>query len=282
MSHFMEDLKKYVRKDVIKELLKHSSEDELPVRVLHTKLLSSSAKTEKDVSTYNGVLYLSPANETSKNTLCPWSTSSCRESCIIYSGRLAMERARLARIYRTIHLLVYPSFFYAQLFKEIKTLEYRAKKLGVQPVVRLNGTSDLHDDKYFKRIPQVSVLAKFPKQFPGVQFVEYTKNPNFKSEPNQSHTFSYSGANLNEAVELLKAGKNVSVVFEGDLPQVWNNYKVIDGDIHDNRHKDPQGFVVGLTLKGNKKSKTKAVQGGFAIPKQGVNYEEQNSFSNEV
>jgi len=48
----------------------------------------------------------------------------------------------------------------------------------------------------------------------------------------------------------LKTNANVAVVFKDKLPTKWMSRKVIDGDAHDLRFKDPSGVVVGLVAKG--------------------------------
>jgi len=40
------------------------------------------------------------------------------------------------------------------------------------------------------------------------------------------------------------------VVFKDKLPRTWMSRKVIDGDAHDLRFKDPRGVIVGLVAKG--------------------------------
>jgi hypothetical protein len=42
----------------------------------------------------------------------------------------------------------------------------------------------------------------------------------------------------------------VAVVFQDRLPKQWLGKRVIDGDQHDLRFRDPRGVVVGLVAKG--------------------------------
>ena len=51
-------------------------------------------------------------------------------------------------------------------------------------------------------------------------------------------------------MKAMAAGANVAVVFKDKLPTKWLSRKVIDGDAHDLRFKDPSGVVVGLVAKG--------------------------------
>jgi hypothetical protein len=41
----------------------------------------------------------------------------------------------------------------------------------------------------------------------------------------------------------------VAMVFENKLPEVWNGYKVINGDLYDVRFKDEKNVIVGLKYK---------------------------------
>ena len=101
-------------------------------------------------------------------------------------------------------------------------------------------------------------------EFPDVQFYDYTKlpKPELRIRPNYALTFSYSGHNLPDAPDALAHGVNVAVVFavrKGfELPETWNGYRVIDGDLHDLRFLDPKGVVVGLRAKGRAKKQTSA------------------------
>ena len=42
----------------------------------------------------------------------------------------------------------------------------------------------------------------------------------------------------------------MAVVFKDKLPKRWMSRKVIDGDKHDLRFKDPGGVIVGFVAKG--------------------------------
>jgi hypothetical protein len=135
----------------------------------------------------------------------------------------------------------------------------QAEREGLKPAVRFNGTSDL---------PWVAM--QMAKEFPMVQFYDYTKLPKswLRTRYNYSLTFSYSGENLAECLEALEHGVNVSVVFDTrkgqDLPESWMGYKVIDGDEHDVRFLDPRGVIVGLRAKGE----AKKVQSSFVVSSQ--------------
>jgi hypothetical protein len=85
-----------------------------------------------------------------------------------------------------------------------------------------------------------------------------------KLPKNYHLTFSLSENNLADALDFLKQGGNVAVVFDTKkgkaLPDTWNGAVVIDADESDLRFLDGVGVVAGLRAKGKaRKGKT----GGF-------------------
>ena len=73
-----------------------------------------------------------------------------------------------AKAWKTLLWLYCPDLFKAMLIREIGILENRARKQGLIPGVRLNGSSDVVWERSF---PEVF------KRFPGVTFYDYTKIP---------------------------------------------------------------------------------------------------------
>ena len=69
--------------------------------------------------------------------------------------------------------------------------------------------------------------------------------------------FSDSGKNQADQLAAMEKGANVAVVFRDKLPKTWMSRKVINGDLHDLRFKDPCGVVVGLVAKGLGRKVTK-------------------------
>jgi hypothetical protein len=158
-----------------------------------------------------------------------------------------------ARIWKTRLLHANRALFLEHLRYDIERLIRRARKLGLTPAVRLNGTSDL---------PWLSL--QMSREFPDVQFYDYTKlpNPYLRTRANYAITFSYSGHNLAETVNALAHSVNVAVVFDTrkgqPLPEFWRGYRVIDGDLHDLRFLDARGVVVGLRAKGKARKQESA------------------------
>jgi len=192
-----------------------------------------------------GILYLAPS-DTSGFNVCARATDGCKQGCLNKAGRAAIyPMIERARIRKTRELFSNRAAFVAQLHKDIETLVRKAKRENMIPCVRLNGTSD---------IPWLALTLA--KDFPDVQFYDYTKLPLCwaRTRPNYHLTFSYSENNAFECIEALEHGINVAVVFDTKknrtLPSTWQGYKVTDGDISDLRFLDEPGIIIGLRAKG--------------------------------
>lgn len=215
-----------------------------------------SAKIEKNkkinVKTY--VIYLAPANLSGYNT-CSHSTPECRMGCLNTSGRAGMEelcgKTMIVdcRNKKSALLFEQTNFFMQWLIAEIEAHKNLAYKKGFAYSIRLNGTSDI--DWANIRVNGKNIFELFPNDV----FYDYTKNPNkFKNIPANYHlTMSYTGRNWQVSEMLLQQGFNVAVVFDVKkgkaLPQTFNGYKVVDGDVTDYRPNDGKGVVVGLRWK---------------------------------
>jgi hypothetical protein len=218
-------------------------------------LTLGNAKTVRGESLgyLTGILHLDPATN---NRLCPFKTVYCAAICLVNSGRAEfLPSINLARARKTREFFANKQAFCEQLKKDIRALIRRAKKLGLKPAVRLNGTSDIIWER----------LLDFA-EFPGVQFYDYTKIPLTarRESANYYLTFSFSGTNWLDCESALAQDHNVAVVFnckQADLPLFYRGYKVIDGVEHDLRFLDgKQGAIVGLIPKG-KRAKLAAKEG---------------------
>ena len=92
-----------------------------------------------------------------------------------------------------------------------------------------------------------------------VQFYDYTKVLNYLDHDKKNYhvTFSDSGTNDQDQKAAISKGANIAVVFKDQLPRIWMDRTVIDGDAHDLRFRDPHGVIVGLVAKGLGKKVTK-------------------------
>jgi hypothetical protein len=136
--------------------------------------------------------------------------------------------------------------FLAQLEKDINAGIKQAEKLGLKPVFRLNGTSDLSVEKW-------GIIEKFPT----VQFYDYTKVLGRKVAhlPNYHLTFSAADGNEADVAKALAQGMNVAMVFD-KVPAEYMNTPVHDADEDDLRFLDPKGSIAGLKAKGRAKKDT--------------------------
>lgn len=254
------------------------------------KLLNvdANAKTVKSRAKgyLTGILYLAPADLSGYNVCSMAELAGCKEPCLNVSGHAGIFKKgettnpiQQARIAKTKWFFEDRAGFMAQLVKEIEALERKAKKLGLKPAVRLNGTSDIKWENVrfdyvfaFEKVRSVSIFELFPD----VQFYDYTKIPNRGTEdnplPKNYHlTFSYSNRpefqKYNE--QAIKRGISIAVVFDSearvqDYVRSGASFKgmpVVDGDATDARFLDGKGVVVGLYAKG----KAKKDDSGFVV-----------------
>jgi hypothetical protein len=220
------------------------------------KLLTTSAKIEKSQNDnyLNAIMYLDPNYN---KEVCKGASKGCKQSCLINSGRMIMPTAKNARLERTKMYFENQELFNTMLIGEIASLLYKANKQGKKLALRLNGTSDLD-------------FSDIYKAFPMVTFYEYTKRPDLAKKLNKLDnvhiTFSkHEKHSLDTVKRLVDSGVNVAVVFKSNVPSLFNNIQVINGDTNDRRFEDKKGRIVGLKLKGTKAVKNLAIDTGFAL-----------------
>ena len=224
--------------------------------------VSSDAKTVKGetLGFLTGILYLAPANTTKWNTCSMAKTAKCDVACLYKAGRGAMNSVQTARINKTIWFFTERNSFMQQLVVDIAKIIKKAKKKGLQPLVRLNGTSDIRWETIgftdTDGIEYVNIFAAFPD----VTFYDYTKDVNRKDLPaNYDLTFSYSGVEGFQPFvqKALLNNMRMAVVFrkEQDIPQSFMGIPVVSGDNSDVRHLDDK-VIVGLYAKGKAKLDT--------------------------
>jgi hypothetical protein len=225
------------------------------------KLLSVSAdaKTKKGqkYGFLTGIMYLTPALGSGEQ-FCPMSyLAQCEDACLNLAGRGAMNINQMSRLRKALFFNQYREQFKALLLKEVKRVIRMAARMGLIPLFRFNGTSDIRWERVF---PSLFTM------FPDVQFYDYTKIPNRKSVPaNYDLTFSYSGVPAYRwAIDRAKAqGMRIATVFRSRdvIPETFDGLDCIDGDDSDVRHLDPQNVIVALYAKGPAKHD----QTGFVI-----------------
>lgn len=230
---------------------------------------SKIAKGEKyGIDTF--IVYLAPWKASGFNT-CAGATAECIAGCLNTSGQsiMAYDKIQGSRILKTQAFFNDREKFCAQLFKEITAAKKSAAKKGHKFAVRINGTSDLSPELF--KVDGVNIL----QYFSDVQFYDYTKIFNrsrlLDRYPNYQLTFSFNGHNWTDCEERLKAGQNVSAVFNvkrgKPLPEFWGGFPVIDGDVTDYRPDDGRGVIVGLRFKRIKDSAkmAEAIRSAFVL-----------------
>jgi hypothetical protein len=212
----------------------------------------------------SSVLHFAPADLSGKE-VCPKRTAGCTAACLNTAGRGGIFKKgestnviQQARIRKTKYFFENRRDFLNELTVEIVKTIAKAEKLGLTPVFRLNGTSDLAWEKY-----EVCAGKNIFQMFPEVQFYDYTKINNRKVShiPNYHLTFSKADGNDMDVRIALSNGMNVAVVFKKDLPDTYLGRKVINGDETDLRFLDPKNVIVGLKAKGKAKKDTS----GFVV-----------------
>lgn len=237
--------------------------------------IDSNAKTVKGQAEgfMTAILYLTPADGSGVN-LCPMAfLAKCIAACLNTAGRGGMaagnatfalpngaivpdNTVQRARLRRTLWFINDQPGFLAQLIREIQAFILKARRKGLIPCIRLNGTADIR----WEDIP-VEGYANIFEMFADVQFYDYTKIPNRRRAlgiPNYHLTFSYShhadfAPIVVKALQTYGAGVNYAVVFRKALPATFLGRPVVSGDDSDLRFGDDIGQVVGLVAKGRGK-----------------------------
>lgn len=220
--------------------------------------IGGDAKTVKGEK-YNvltGIMYLAP-HRLSGHNVCPMAElAECHEPCLNTAGRGRMSNVQMARVRKTNFWHEDREGFLSILRKDIRWVVGKAKRAGMTPMIRLNGTSDI---RWEREAPDLF------EEFSEVQFYDYTKIPNRRELPKNYHlTWSYSGANQRYSSFVDAAfdhGMNVAVVFRNALPETFLGRQVVNGDESDVRPYDPKNVIVGLRAKGRAKKDTS----GFVV-----------------
>ena len=240
------------------------------------KLLSTgNPKTLKGMQQgYNTyILHLAPATLSGYNT-CPKATVGCATACLNTAGRGGMfkkgentNNIQKARIRKTQLFYNNREEFMSLLVKDILLAIKQSKRLGLTPVFRLNGTSDISFEKYSVKMGNV-IYSNIFEAFGYIQFYDYTKvlGRKVKNIPNYHLTFSAADGNDGDVVEAVKQGYNIAMVFHLKKTLDMPDYHVLstgntgntvmpifNGDESDLRFLDPKGHIVGLYAKGKAK-----------------------------
>jgi len=213
------------------------------------------------------ILHLAPA-DLSGREVCPKRTVGCSNACLNLAGRGGMFKKgettntiQQARIRKTKMFFDDRNAFMSLLVKDILLALKQSERLGLTPVFRLNGTSDLSWEKYSVKVDGI-VFANIFEAFPFVQFYDYSKVLGRKVAgiPNYHLTFSAADGNDVDVLKAIQQGYNIATVFglkkTQEMPESYLGRPVFNGDESDLRFLDPKGVVVGLYAKGKAKKDT--------------------------
>ena len=211
---------------------------------------------ERGVSTR--AMHLSPAQESGFNA-CPFA-GTCVSLCIKYTGHMVTGGAARARIAKTVWWHIGRESFLDRLHYELSRHEAHARKKGLHPAVRPNGTSDYLWERH-----------GLPQAHPEIDFYDYTKVPLDRRKglpPNYHLTYSVDEqpGSFDNALDYLAAGHNAAMVVSspegttrGDSKRTIKRildagslfgFPVVDGDTDDLRFMDPPGSWILLAAKG--------------------------------
>jgi hypothetical protein len=222
---------------------------------------NTNAKTAKN-SLKTFILYLAPHKQNDKNiNICPMASKGCAAACLYTAGRGKFSNVQSSRINKTNYFIYNKELFIKQLAKEIIRETAKAKKNNEKIAFRLNGTSDIDFIYLLKKYASLDIVALSPTAV----FYDYTKIlgkvKKYKNHFNYYLTFSRAEDNESAAIAALNDGGNVSVVFNGALPNYWRGYKVVDGDKSDLMMLYNKNVVLGLRAKGDARKDTS----GFVV-----------------
>lgn len=255
---------------------------------------TANPKIEKGLRKYGiatAVLHLAPFIQSGKQ-VCVFATPGCAAGCLTTAGRGGIpgekeleeivllsgdlytppNEIQQARVLKTMFFFEDRPGFMRRLANAIVGFVKWARKRRMHAAIRLNGTSDIQWENIGFEFGGRR-YSSLMQAFPGVQFYDYTKNPQRitfarrAAWPKNYHlTFSIAEAtkkNVGHAEQALSQGLNLAVVFnvkKGEpLPRRWGGLPVIDADLHDMRFLDnwenkiDGPLIAGLRAKGRAK-----------------------------
>lgn len=240
-----------------------------PARLLSAG--TTNAKTAKNsIKTF--ILYIAPSTlNYAGDNLCPWA-KECAKVCLNTAGHGGIKRkdgelnsVQKSRRNKANYYVEDRRTFVQQLAGEIIKETEKAKRNGEKIAFRLNGTSDIDFIFYLQKYAGLNIETLAPTAI----FYDYTKGIKralrYKGHPNYIVTFSRAENNHVETLTALKAGLNISAVFDTPkgqpLPATYHGVKVLDGDESDIVMLNNRGAVLGLRAKGDAKKDSS----GFVI-----------------
>ena len=150
------------------------------------------------------ILHLAPA-DVSGFEVCPKRTAGCTAACLNLAGRGGMFKKgevtnviQEARKRKTVQFKTDRASFMQDLVADIELAIKQSKRLGLTPVFRLNGTSDLSWEKY-SVARNGTLFSNIFEAFSEVQFYDYTKILGRRVTGIANYTLTFSAADGNES-----------------------------------------------------------------------------------
>jgi len=222
-------------------------------------LLGSSTKIEQGESLdiLSAVIYMAPGRSSGRE-MCAFATAECRKLCLggngavgEGSGLLVTGSSKNSMLWKTALYFHNRGLFIELLTAEVRAHVSKAKRNGMVPAVRVDGTSD------------TGLGARMAWIVPDCQWFDYTKNYKRaatalagKYGPNYTTVLSYTGENEALCRDHLDNGGRVAVVIDRKKddakPRTIMGYPVANGDAHDAVWLHNPGHVVALGFKAAK------------------------------
>lgn len=180
--------------------------------------------------------------------VCPLASLGCAMACLSRSGQSGIPAQQRAQAVRTAFLLAHPYEAGLIIGAEVRAALRRHGRINL----RLNTTSDIRWELISQDM--IEELADA-----GVELYDYTAWKPEDRKPSKAYSLTYSAKEPSHTSDdylkgILSSGGNVAMPFDTprgkDLPETWQGFRVIDGDVSDERRLDPAGTVVGLRAKG--------------------------------
>ena len=180
--------------------------------------------------------------------LCPLASLGCKAACLSKAGHGQFDATQKARSVRTAFLLAEPYHFGVLVGAEVRRAQFKHGEISL----RLNVVSDIRWELVASGAMKHLIAL-------GVRMYDYTAWRPANRGTIDGYHLTYSAKEPAHTPDdyltgILEGGATVAMPFAvkkgQELPETWQGFKVIDGDLSDDRTLDPSGVVVGLRQKG--------------------------------